>query len=92
VGGDEGEGELIDFVHPHPLNHVRFRALSCTLRGVGLTLPPAFAEAASRRQASKGEGIYRGNFKYLWLALNADEEAFAPPNEWERYRYGAFNP
>jgi len=39
VGGEEGEGEPIDFVHPHPLNHVRFRALSCTLRGAGLTLP-----------------------------------------------------
>jgi len=39
AGGDEGEGDPIDFVHPHPLNHVRFRALSCTLRGGGLTLP-----------------------------------------------------
>ena len=25
--------------HPPPLNHVRFRALSCTLRGAGLTSP-----------------------------------------------------
>jgi hypothetical protein len=43
VGGDEGEGELnpdkIGSVHPHPVNHVMFRALSCTLRGAGLILP-----------------------------------------------------
>ena len=49
--------------HPRPLNHVRFRALSCTLRGAGLSLPPAFAEAASRRQA-EGEGNrYSSPFK-----------------------------
>jgi len=28
-----------NLIHPHPLDHVRFRALSCTLRGAGLTLP-----------------------------------------------------
>jgi len=42
-------------VHPHPLNHVRFRALSCTLRGAGLILPHRAAQALSA--ASKGEEI-----------------------------------
>jgi hypothetical protein len=38
--------------HPHPLNHVRFRVLSCTLRGAGLSLPPAYRQAGI-----EGEGM-----------------------------------
>ena len=49
MGGDEGEGganlDQISFVHPHP--RIDY--------GAGLILPPAFAEAALRRQALKRE-------------------------------------
>jgi hypothetical protein len=41
------------FSHPHPLNHVRFRALSCILRGAGFNLPPAYRQAGI-----EGEGIH----------------------------------
>jgi len=52
-----GEGRVRENpnFHPHPLNHVRFRALSCTLRGAGLILPHRAAQALSA--ASKGEEI-----------------------------------
>ena len=32
-------GGFENHLHSHPLNHVRFRALSCTQRGARLTLP-----------------------------------------------------
>jgi len=56
VEGIKGRGIKKVTIHPHPLNHVRFRALSCTPRGAGPALSPAFAEAASRRQASRERG------------------------------------
>ena len=34
-----GMGGFENHLHPHPLNHVRSRALSCTQRGAKLTLP-----------------------------------------------------
>ena len=54
MGGDGGEGGLnpdkIGFVRPSPSQRLSEPAAT-------LALPPAFAEAASRRQASKGEDI-----------------------------------
>jgi len=41
---------------PHPLNHLRFRALSCTLRGAGLALPLSKGE---RRRGRSGESKKR---------------------------------
>jgi len=40
---------------PPPLNHVRFRAKSCTLRGAG----PLLGYESYRLPPSKGEGIIR---------------------------------
>ena len=37
VGEKTEHFEILSRYHPHPLNHVRFRALSCTLRGAGLS-------------------------------------------------------
>ena len=48
MGGDKGEGEI--FVT------ATSTLWSKALYSTGQALPPAFAEAASRRQASKGEG------------------------------------
>jgi len=52
--------------------------------GAANTLDPGFHRGdkysviSSQLQGKKGEGMYRGNFKCLWLAFTADEKAFAP--------------
>jgi hypothetical protein len=43
----------------HPLNHVRFRALSCTLRGAGPTLSP---EGERGKVRGKSNSDYHRDF------------------------------
>jgi len=50
---------------PPPPNHIRFRALSCILRGAGPNPPP------SRGRELRGESFFYGkgsNFNELYLA------------------------
>ena len=61
-------------IHPHPLNHVRFRALPCTLRGAGPALSPVFAEAASRRQASRERGNWIESMSIFGINFVLDKE------------------
>ena len=66
----DSDSKTIDLRHPHPLNHVRFRALSCTLYDAGLTLFPGktVSQYEETDFLKRGEAVGWKRFRVVTLS------------------------